>query len=61
LNGIKNAEALTALHGQWPAFHDAEVLRLTVERSPQFRVEPSFLELVVADRGGPLAQPLPLL
>ena len=57
VDGIKNADALTEIYGQWPAFHDAEVLRFTLERSRQFQDEPTFLELVVADRGGELDAP----
>ena len=30
---IRGAELLTAVFGRWPSFHDAEVLRLTLDRA----------------------------
>lgn len=30
---IRNSEALTTVFGRWPSFHDAEVVRLRLERS----------------------------
>jgi hypothetical protein len=52
-----NAEALTALYGEWPSFHDAEVLRFSFERTSQLHSEPSVLELVIADIYGPAKTP----
>src|SRR5947208_230597 len=33
MNGILGAERLTALFGHWPTFHDAEVVRLVLDRA----------------------------
>ena len=30
---IDNAESLTKVFGRWPSFHDAEVVRITLDRS----------------------------
>ncbi len=34
--GIPGAELLTAVFGRWPSFHDAEVVRLALERSEPY-------------------------
>lgn len=31
---IENAEALTSVFGEWPSFHDAEILELVLRRGP---------------------------
>ena len=31
---IENAGALTAVFGEWPSFHDAEIVRMHLERGP---------------------------
>jgi Immunity protein 50 len=46
---IGNVEVVTGFYGEWPAFHDAEVLRLALVRPVAFRSAPSTLELVIAD------------
>ena len=33
LMNIENAESLTKVFGQWPSFHDAEVIRVVLDRS----------------------------
>jgi Immunity protein 50 len=30
--GVSNSEALTSIFGKWPSFHDAEVLRIRLDR-----------------------------
>ena len=32
-SGFENAQLLTTIFGRWPSFHDAEVLRLVLDRS----------------------------
>ena len=32
---VQNAEVLTSIFEGWPCFHDAEVLRLTLQREPR--------------------------
>jgi hypothetical protein len=33
IEGIENAEALSDVFGYWPSFHDAEVVRIALDRS----------------------------
>ena len=33
MQAIEHAEKLTRIFGEWPSFHDAEVIRLTLDRS----------------------------
>lgn len=38
---IAGAELLTSIFGYWPSFHDAEVVRFCVERTPLFSEGPT--------------------
>ena len=38
---IQNSHLLTDIFGRWPSFHDAEVLRLTLDRGERDNFEPS--------------------
>lgn len=38
---IRNAEALTRVFGYWPGFHDAEVVRLKLDRGGGREADPS--------------------
>lgn len=44
MNVVENAAALEAIFGRWPSFHDAEVLRVALDRSGD---DGPTLELVV--------------
>jgi Asp-tRNA(Asn)/Glu-tRNA(Gln) amidotransferase C subunit len=43
---IQNSHLLTGIFGRWPSFHDAEVLRITLDRGESGSFEPS-LEAVI--------------
>jgi hypothetical protein len=38
---IYGAELVTAIFGSWPSFHDAEVVRLRLERTEKYDSGPS--------------------
>ena len=40
---IYNAEAVTEVFGHWPSFHDAEVVRLRLERTSSYAAGPRLL------------------
>lgn len=48
---IENVEAVVAIYGSWPAFHDAEVLSVELHRGGAGNAPT--LELVLADVDGP--------
>lgn len=34
MDGVEQSEILTRIFGRWPSFHDAEVVRIALERRP---------------------------
>ena len=40
---IYGAELVTGIFGYWPSFHDAEVVRMSLERSAKYELGPTLL------------------
>ena len=44
---IENFEQVIATFGMWPSFHDGEVLRIVLDRSPSSKVKTPSLEIAI--------------